>query len=161
MTIPPRATPLDRLTALGLTLPPPPEPIANYVPYALHGDLLYLSGQGPRQHDGRLRIGKVGRDVDVAAARADAELTGLNLLAVAQSVLGDLGRVKRVIKLFGMVNATPDFGDHPRVIDGCSSLFVEVFGEAGRHARSAVGLGSLPDGITVEIEAIFAVGDRV
>ncbi|MDK9696131.1 MAG: RidA family protein [Siculibacillus sp.] len=160
MTIHTQATPLDRLGALGLTLPPPPEPVADYVPYAIHGDLLYLSGQGPRQHDGILRVGTVGRDVDVAAARADAELTGLNLLAVAQAALGDLGRVKRVLKLFGMVNAVPDFAEHPKVIDGCSSLFVAVFGEAGRHARSAVGLGSLPDGITVEIEAIFAIGDR-
>lgn len=160
MTIHPQATPLDRLAALGLTLPPPPEPVANYIPFAIHGDLLYLSGQGPRQHDGALRIGKVGRDVDVVGARADAELTGLNLLAVAQAALGDLGRVKRVVKLLGMVNAVPEFGDHPKVIDGCSSLFVAVFGEAGRHARSAVGLGSLPDGITVEIEAIFAIDDR-
>ncbi len=160
MTIHPQASPLDRLAALGLTLPPPPEPVADYIPYAIHGDLLYLSGQGPRQHDGKLRIGKVGRDVDVAGARADAELTGLNLLAVAQAALGDLGRVKRVVKLFGMVNAVPEFGDHPKVIDGCSSLLVAVFGEAGRHARSAVGHGSLPDGITVEIEAIFAIEDR-
>mgnify|MGYP001765335083 CR=1 FL=1 len=160
MTIHPQATPLDRLAALGLTLPPPPEPVANYVPYAIHGDLLYLSGQGPRRHDGILQVGRVGRDVDMAGARADAELTGLNLLAVAQAALGDLGRVKRVVKLFGMVNAVPEFGDHPKVIDGCSSLFVAVFGEAGRHARSAVGMGSLPDGITVEIEAIFAIDDR-
>lgn len=160
MTIDTRATPLDRLAALGLTLPPPPAPVANYIPFVVHGDLLYLSGQGPRQHDGSLRVGKVGRDVGVTQARADAELTGLNLLAVAQSALGDLSRVKRVVKLFGMVNAVPDFGDHPKVIDGCSSLFVEVFGDAGRHARSAVGLGSLPDGITVEIEAVFAIDPR-
>ena len=160
MTIHLQASPLDRLAALGLTLPPPPAPVADYVPYAIHGDLLYLSGQGPRQHDGELRIGKVGRDVDVVRARADAELTGLNLLAVAQAALGDLGRVKRVVKLFGMVNAVPEFGDHPKVIDGCSSLLIAVFGEAGRHARSAVGHGSLPDGITVEIEAIFAIDDH-
>lgn len=157
MTVLALATPEARLAALGLTLPPPPAPVANYIPHRFHGGLLYLSGQGPRDHGGRLSIGRVGVDVSVEKARADAELTGLNLLAVAKAALGELGRVTGVIKLFGMVNALPEFDRHPMVIDGCSNLLVAVFGDAGRHARSAVGMGSLPDGITVEIEAIFAV----
>ena len=159
MTVIPPATPEARLAALGLTLPPPPAPVANYVTHRFHGGFLYLSGQGPRDHSGRLSTGKVGGTISVEKARADAELTGLNLLAVAKAVLGDLGRVTGVVKLFGMVNAAPEFDRHPAVIDGCSNLFISVFGEAGRHARSAVGMGSLPDGITVEIEAIFAVDE--
>jgi enamine deaminase RidA (YjgF/YER057c/UK114 family) len=157
MTATPESTPEARLSALGLTLPPTPRPVANYVPFRLHGDLLFLSGQGPRDHTGALRHGKVGIDVSVADARDHARLTGLNLLSAASAALGGLGRVRGVVKLLGMVNAGPDFRDHPKVIDGCSDLFVAVFGEAGRHARSAVGMGSLPENITVEIEAILAV----
>ncbi len=159
MTIHSPATPEARLAALGLTLPPPPAPVANFLTHVRHGGLLFLSGQGPLDRHGRLSTGKVGAEVSVETARADAELTGLNLLAVAKAALGDLGRVRGVVKLLGMVNATADFERHPEVIDGCSNLFVAVFGEAGRHARSAVGLGSLPNQITVEIEAIFAVDD--
>jgi enamine deaminase RidA (YjgF/YER057c/UK114 family) len=150
-------TPEQRLAALGLTLPPPPRPMANYVTYVQEGTLLFLSGQGPRDHAGFLKIGKLGGDITLEEARSHAELTGLNLIAVLKDVLGELTRVRRVVKLLGMVNAVPEFGDHPKVIDGCSNLFVAVFGEAGRHARSAVGVGSLPNGISVEIEAIFAV----
>lgn len=150
-------TPSARLEALGLVLPPPPAPIANYVPYVIEGDLLYLSGQGPREADGSLRTGKVGRDVGIDRAYDDARLTGLNLLAVIQSALGDLDRVRRIVKLLGMVNAVPDFAYHPKVINGCSDLLIDVFGDKGRHARSAVGFGSLPDNITVEIEAIVAI----
>lgn len=150
-------TPSARLKALGLVLPPPPAPIANYVPYVIEGDLLYLSGQGPREADGSLRTGKVGRDVGIDRAYDDARLTGLNLLAVIQSALGDLDRVRRIVKLLGMVNAVPDFAYHPKVINGCSDLLIDVFGDKGRHARSAVGFGSLPDNITVEIEAIVAI----
>jgi enamine deaminase RidA (YjgF/YER057c/UK114 family) len=157
MSIATLSTPEQRLAALGLTLPPPPRPVADYVTHVQEGTLLFLSGQGPRDHSGALMIGKVGGDTTLDEARAHAELTGLNLLAVLKAVLGDLSRVRRVVKLLGMVNAVPDFGDHPKVIDGCSNLFVAVFGEAGRHARSAVGMGSLPNGISVEIEAIFAV----
>lgn len=153
----PIASPSERLSALGITLPPSPPPIANFVAHVREGNLLYLSGQGPREADGRMRTGKVGADVNVEQAYADARLTGINLLAVLQDALGDLSRVKRVVKLLGMVNATPDFGDHPKVINGCSDLLVEVFGEAGQHARSAVGFGSLPGNITVEIEAIVAL----
>ncbi|MGP2490024.1 RidA family protein [Mesorhizobium sp. PUT5] len=150
-------TPSARLEALGLVLPPPPVPVANYVPYVIDKGLLYLSGQGPRETDGTLRTGKVGGDVGIERAYDDARLTGLNLIAVIQSALGDLDRVGRVVKLLGMVNATPDFAHHPKVINGCSDLLVDVFGDRGRHARSAVGFGSLPDNITVEIEAIVAI----
>lgn len=150
-------SPYARLEALGLTLPPPPAPIATYVPFVIEGDLLFLSGQGPREADGTLRTGKVGGDVGIERAYDDARLTGLNLLAVMQAALGDLGRVKRIVKLLGMVNAVPEFGAHPKVINGCSDLLIDVFGEEGRHARSAVGFGSLPDNITVEIEAIVAI----
>ena len=149
--------PHSRLAALGLVLPPPPAPIASYVPFVIEGNLLFLSGQGPREADGRLRTGKVGADVGIEQAYDDARLTGLNLLSVMHAALGDLSRVKRVIKLLGMVNAVPDFGAHPKVINGCSDLLIAVFGEDGRHARSAVGFGSLPDNITVEIEAIVAI----
>jgi enamine deaminase RidA (YjgF/YER057c/UK114 family) len=150
-------TPYDRLRELGLVLMTPAVPIANYVPFVQAGSMLYLSGQGPREPDGRLHTGKLGAGLDIDTAYGHARLTGLNLLSVAHVALGDLSRVRRVVKLLGMVNATPEFGDHPKVINGCSDLLVSVFGEAGRHARSAVGMGSLPGGISVEIEAIFEV----
>jgi len=149
------------LAARGLVLPPPPAPIANFRTFRRAGNLLFLSGQGPLEANGKLHCGKVGRDVDVAQAYQHARLTGLNLLAVTKAALGgDLDRVDYVVKLLGMVNAVPDFADHPLVINGCSDLFIEVFGnERGEHARSAVGMGSLPGGITVEIEAILAIKD--
>jgi len=150
-------TPYDRLAQLGLTLPPPPKPVATYVPFVIEGNMLYLSGQGPLEADGRIHTGKVGADVTVEEAYAHARATGLNMLAILHDALGDLGRVRRVVKILGMVNAVPTFGDHPKVINGCSDLMVAVFGEAGRHARSAVGLGSLPNNTTVEIEAIVAI----
>ena len=149
-------TPEEKLASLGLTLPVAPTPVANYVPYRWAGNLLYLSGQGPKRADGSYRAGRLGRDMTIEEGYAEARLTGLNLLAVAKAALGELGRIEAVVKLLGMVNAEPDFADHPKVINGCSDLFVEVFGEAGRHARSAVGM-SLPNNITVEIEAIFEV----
>jgi enamine deaminase RidA (YjgF/YER057c/UK114 family) len=150
-------TPYDRLSKMGLSLMTPAVPMANYVPFVLVGSMLYLSGQGPREADGTLHKGKVGAGVTREEAYQHARLTGLNLLSVAHMALGDLGKVTRVVKLLGMVNAVPDFGEHPAVINGCSDLLVETFGEAGRHARSAVGMGSLPGGITVEIEAIFHI----
>lgn len=150
-------TPEDKLASLGLVLPPSPAPLANYVPYRMAGNLLYLSGQGPRRPDGSMSAGRLGRDMSVEQGYQEARITGLNLLAVAKSALGDLSRIEAVVKLLGMVNAEPDFGDHPKVINGCSDLFVEVLGEAGRHARSAVGMGSLPNRIPVEIEAIMLV----
>jgi enamine deaminase RidA (YjgF/YER057c/UK114 family) len=150
-------TPEQRLAALGLTLPAPPTPAANYVPFRFAGNLLFLSGQGPRQPDGAFLTGRLGRDASVEEGYRAARLTGLQLLATAKAALGELSRIEAVVKLLGMVNAEPDFGDHPKVINGCSDLFVEVLGEAGRHARSAVGMGSLPNRIMVEIEAILLV----
>jgi enamine deaminase RidA (YjgF/YER057c/UK114 family) len=150
-------SPYGHLATLGIVLPPAPPPIANFVTHVQEGSLLFLSGQGPREANGRLHTGKVGADVSVADAYAHARLTGINLLAVMHAALGDLSRVRRVVKLLGMVNAVPDFADHPAVINGCSDLFNAVFGDAGPHARSAVGFASLPGGISVEIEAIIAV----
>jgi enamine deaminase RidA (YjgF/YER057c/UK114 family) len=150
-------TPEQRLAALGIVLPDLSAPIANYVPYRWAGNLLYLSGVGPKRADGTYRPGRLGRDATVEEAYADARLTGLNLLAVAKSALGELDRIEAVVKLLGMVNAEPDFSDHPKVINGCSDLLVEILGDAGRHARSAVGMGSLPNRMTVEIEAILLI----
>jgi enamine deaminase RidA (YjgF/YER057c/UK114 family) len=150
-------TPEQRLEALGLTLPPVPTPVANYVPYRFNGNVLYLSGQGPKRPDGSYRAGRLGRDISVEEAYQEARLTGLGLLAVAKAALGSLDRIEAVLKLLGMVNAEPDFADHPKVINGCSDLLVDVLGEAGRHARSAVGMGSLPNRMAVEIEAILLV----
>jgi enamine deaminase RidA (YjgF/YER057c/UK114 family) len=146
------------LTKLGLVLPVMPSPIANYVRFKRAGDMVYLSGQGPRKPDGTSHTGKVGKDVTWEQAYEHAKLTGLGLLAAMKEAAGgDLDRVE-VIKVLGMVNATLDFPDHPKVINGCSDLFVAVLGDKGRHARSAVGMGSLPNGITVEIEAIIRIG---
>jgi enamine deaminase RidA (YjgF/YER057c/UK114 family) len=150
-------TPEQRLEALGLTLPPVPTPVANYVPYRFNGNVLYLSGQGPKRPDGSFRVGRLGRDISVEEAYQEARLTGLGLLAAAKAALGSLDRIEAVLKLLGMVNAEPDFADHPKVINGCSDLLVDVLGEAGRHARSAVGMGSLPNRMAVEIEAILLV----
>jgi enamine deaminase RidA (YjgF/YER057c/UK114 family) len=150
-------SPEERLASLGIVLPDLSAPIANYVPYRWAGNLLYLSGMGPKRADGTYRPGRLGRDATVEEAYGDARLTGLNLLAVAKSALGELGRIEAVVKLLGMVNAEPDFSDHPKVINGCSDLLVEILGEAGRHARSAVGMGSLPNRMTVEIEAILLI----
>lgn len=146
-----------RLRELGITLPDAPTPVANYVPSVQTGNLLYLSGQGPRTTSGDLKKGKVGADVSLEEAYKDARLVGIQLLAAAKSGLGgDLSRVRRVVKLLGLVNGAPGFEDHPKVINGCSDLLVEVFGDHGRHARSAIG-AHLPGNITVEIEAIFEV----
>lgn len=146
-----------RLAELGITLPAVPEPAGSYVHAVRTDNLLFLAGKGPYNQDGSVPTGKVGQDITAQAAYAHARSVGLTLLAVLQAELGDLDRVRRVIKVFGMVNATPEFGEHPQVINGCSDLFLEVFGEMGRHARSAVGMGSLPGGMTVEIEAIVEV----
>ncbi|MBM3554883.1 MAG: RidA family protein [Alphaproteobacteria bacterium] len=148
-----------RLKELGIVLPQGPKPVANYIPFRLHRGTLYLSGQGPRTPEGGFKTGKVGGDVTIEQAYEHARMVGLGLLAITRQALGSLDRVEAVVKLLGMVNGVPDFKDQPKVINGCSDLLVEVFGEAGRHARSAVGMGSLPNNITVEIEAIFAVKD--
>jgi len=149
-------TPEAKLASMGLALPDIPKPIATYVSFKRHGDTLYLSGQGPRRNDGTMFTGKVGRDVTVEQAYEHAKLVGLGLLAAAKAAAGDLGKVE-VLKVLGMVNGIPEFTDHPKVINGCSDLFVAVLGERGRHARSAVGMGSLPGNISVEIEAVMRI----
>lgn len=143
----------DRLQALGITLPPPTRPVGNYLGCVIDGDLAYVGGHGPIDGDSVI-TGKVGRDVSLQEARRAARLTGLSILATLHAELGNLDRVQRIIKVFGMVNAAPGFHQTPAVIDGCSDLLVEVFGDAGRHTRSAVGLAELPFGISVEIELI-------
>lgn len=148
----------QRLRERGIELPRTMAPVANYVPAVRSGNLIFLAGMGPVKPDGTLVTGKVGADVTVQEAQQHARLTGLQLLAALRGAVGSLDNVARAVKVFGMVNAVPEFTEHPRVINGCSDLFVEVFGEErGRHARSAVGMASLPFGITVEIEAIFEV----
>ena len=147
-----------RLKALGIDLGTVSAPVANYVNAVQTGNLLFLSGKGPRPVDGKRPKGKLGREYTVEQGYQQARDTGVELLSVMRHELGSLDRVKRVVKLLGMVNAMPEFTDHPRVINGCSDLFVEVFGDAGKHARSAVGMGSLPMGIPVEIECIVEVG---
>jgi enamine deaminase RidA (YjgF/YER057c/UK114 family) len=149
----------QRLTELGITLPVVSGgPLGNYVPAKRVGNLLYLSGNGPRRADGSMPRGKLGGGVSVDEGYRHARQVGLVLIAAMKEALGgDLDRVEGIVKVLGMVNAAPDFEDHPRVVNGCSDLFVEVFGEAGRHARSAVGMSSLPAGIPVEIEVIVAV----
>jgi enamine deaminase RidA (YjgF/YER057c/UK114 family) len=155
----PSTDPYERLAAWGIDLPPPPAPIANFVTHVRCGSTLYLSGQGPREADGSHHTGKVGTDVTVASAYAHARLTGVNLLAVIHVAAGDLRRVRRIVKLLGFVNASPDFTDHPQVVNGCSDLFMHVFGERGAHARSAIGVGSLPGNISVELECVVDLED--
>lgn len=145
----------DKLAEIEASLPPVPIPAGNYVHAVRTGNHLYLAGKGPISNV----QGKVGAEFTKEEGYQYAREVGMNLLAVLKSELGSLARVKRVVKVLGMVNATPEFGEHPFVINGCSDLFVEVFGDAGRHARSAVGMGSLPHGIPVEIEAIVEVAD--
>jgi len=142
-----------RLSELGITLPALPSPAGNYVHAVQTGNLLYLAGKGP----GAGATGKVGGGVSIEDAYKHARQVGVVLIAVMKDALGDLDRVQRIVKVLGMVNAVPEFGDQPKVINGCSDLFVEVFGDKGRHARSAVGMGSLPNQITVEIEVIVEV----
>jgi len=148
----------QRLKQLGLDLGTVSAPVANYVNAVRTGNLLFLAGKGPRPDaTGKRPSGKVGREYTAEQAYQHARTIGLDLLAVMRQELGSLDKVKRVVKVLGMVNAVPEFTDHPKVINGCSDLFVEVLGEAGKHARSAVGMGSLPMGIPVEIECIVEV----
>jgi enamine deaminase RidA (YjgF/YER057c/UK114 family) len=146
---------LDRLKALGLRLPPVPKPVGNFRNFVRAGSLVFISGQGPREADGSMHQGKVGKDVTRDLAYDHARLTGLNILSVLSAAVEDFDRVIQVVKVLGFVNATDDFAAHPDVINGCSDLFSAVFGEIGTHARSAIGVSSLPNNITVEIEAIF------
>ncbi|MGY8666005.1 RidA family protein [Bradyrhizobium sp. UFLA05-109] len=147
----------QRLAQLGLVLPPVPKPIANFLSYRRAGTLLYLSGQGPRNPDGKISVGRLGQDCSIERGYSDAKQIGLQLLATARQALGSLDGIEAVVKLLGMVNAEPTFTDHPKVINGCSDLLIEILGERGQHARSAVGMGSLPGGMTVEIEAILLI----
>lgn len=147
-----------RIKELGLSLPQPPKPGGNYIPGVRVGNLLYLSGHGPSRVDGvPAARGKVGRDLSVEEAYKVAREVGINLLGTTRSLLGSLDKVKRVVKVLGMVNSAEGFGDQPKVINGFSDLMVEVFGENGRHARSAVGMAELPSSIPVEIEMILEV----
>jgi enamine deaminase RidA (YjgF/YER057c/UK114 family) len=147
----------QRLAELGIELPEPFPPAGNYVGAVLTGSLLFLSGTGPARADGSFVRGKVGGDVDLDGGVEAARLTGLQLLAAMRRELGSLDRVRRVVKTFGMVNCAPGFNRTPQVIDGCSNLLVEVFGDAGRGARSAVGMAELPFDIAVEIELVVEV----
>ena len=150
------STPEQRLAALGLTLPAFPRRSPTTCPIAGRAICFIFPDRG-RSAGRQLRAGRLGKDASVEDGYRAARATGLQLLAVARSALGELERIEAVVKLLGMVNAEPDFGDHPKVINGCSDLLVEVLGEAGRHARSAVGMGSLPNGMMVEIEAILLI----
>ena len=148
----------QKLRDLGLDLGSVSAPVANYVNAVRTGSLLFLAGKGPRAgKDDKRPMGKVGREYTAEQGYQYAREVGMDLLAVMRAELGSLDKVKRVVKVLGMVNAMPDFQDHPKVINGCSDLFVEVLGERGKHARSAVGMGSLPMGIPVEIECIVEV----
>jgi enamine deaminase RidA (YjgF/YER057c/UK114 family) len=154
--IPSGPTPEVRLSSLNIQLPPAPKPAGIYKPIVVSGNLAYISGHGPLRSDGTLITGRVGADLDIEQGKAAARQVGLTILATVRAQLGTLDRVRRVIKLLGMVNSTPEFQQHPAVINGCSELFADVFGtEHGIGARSAVGMGSLPGNIAVEIEAIF------
>jgi enamine deaminase RidA (YjgF/YER057c/UK114 family) len=147
----------ERVRALGLELPPPPKAMATYATAVRYGDLLHVSGMGPLRADGTYVTGRLGADMDVAAGRAAAGLVALAMLANVRSHVGTLDAVERIVKVLGFVNATPEFTQHPQVINGFSDLMVEVFGDAGLAARSAVGAPSLPIGIAVEVEALFAL----
>ena len=153
------STPEARIKELKLELPPPPKPVAKYKPAVLSGNELYVSGHGPLKPDGTMVAGKVGVDISLEQAKDAARLVGLAILSSVRNTLGSLDKVKRLIKTLGMVNAAPEFTKQPMVIDGFSELMAEVFGEdAGVGARSAVGMGSLPGNIPVEIECIFEIG---
>ena len=145
-------TPEQKLKELGIELPPPVPPVGAYVNAVRVGNVMYLAGKGP----GSVK-GKVGKDMNTAEAKKHARTVGISLISVMKAELGSLDQVKRVVKVLGMVNAVPEFEEHPQVINGCSELFVEVFGDKGKHARSAVGMGSLPRGIPVEVECIIEV----
>ncbi len=149
--------PEAKLVALNITLPPPPQPVANYVNGVRAGNLIFLAGKGPKRADGTEITGKLGQDVTIEEGYEGARLTAINQLAVLKTMLGDLRKVKRIVKVLGMVNSDPSFIEQPKVINGFSDLMVEVFGERGKHARAAVGMASLPRGQAVEIELVVEV----
>lgn len=144
-----------KLAELGIELPSAPAPAANYVPFTIAGQLLTISGQIPLGPNGVEYVAKLGETADVETGKAAARLCALNILAQAKAALGDLDRIKQVIKIQGFVNATPDFTDHPEVVNGASDLLADVLGDAGRHARAAVGMSSLPRGVAVEVDAVI------
>ena len=146
-----------RLKEKGIVLTPPPSPVANYVDAVRVGNLIYLSGKGPQKPDGTFITGKLGKDFTIEQGYEAARLVAINHLSVLKKELGSLNKVKRVVKVLGMVNSTEDFKDQPKVINGYSDLMVEIFGDKGKHARSAVGMGALPFGIPVEVEVILEV----
>ncbi len=146
-----------QIEKLGIELIPATKPIANYVKAVRTGNLLYLSGHGPSKADGTTMTGKVGKDLSIEQGYAAARQTAISILSTMKSELGSLNKVKRVVKVLGMVNCSPDFTDQPKVINGCSDLLVAVFGEYGKHARSAVGMNALPGNMTVEIEIIVEI----
>ncbi len=146
-----------KLDSLGIVLPEIPAPIANYVNVVQSGNLLFLAGKGPQMADGNYIKGKLGKDVTIEQGYEAAKLTAIIQLAVLKDHLGDLNKVKRIVKVLGMVNCTDDFGDQPEVINGFSDLMVAVFGDKGKHARAAVGMGSLPRNICVEIELVVEI----
>ena len=149
----------EKLEALGLQLPPPPGPVAAYVSTVRTGDLVFVSGHGPMR-DGRFTgIGKLGRDLDIEAGYQAARLVMLNCLASVKAEIGDLDKITRIVKVLGMVNSAPGFEEQPAVINGASDLLIEILGDRGRHARSAVGMAELPFGISVEIEMVVEVAD--
>lgn len=153
-------TPEQRLQAAGLSLPAAAyAPSGNYRPFRRAGQLLFVSGHGPKQADGSYVAGKLGSADDVQAGYDAAQLATLNLLAAVKLAVGDLAKVDAVLKVLGLVNAAPDFKQHPKVINGCSDTLVAAFGDAGQHARSAVGMASLPHGMMVEVEAVFLIRD--
>ncbi len=147
----------QKLAELGITLPTPVAPLANYVPTVRTGNLLFVSGQVSIDGAGKISTGKLGAGLDIDTGRAAARLCAINLLAQTKAAIGDLEKIVRVVKLVGFVNSAPDFVDQPKVMNGCSDLFVEVLGDKGRHARSAVGIAALPFDAAVEVEAIFEV----
>jgi enamine deaminase RidA (YjgF/YER057c/UK114 family) len=151
--------PEGRLQELNITLPAPPQPVANYVNGVRAGNLIFLAGKGPRRADGTEITGKLGQDVTIEQGYEGARLTAINQLAVLKDMLGNLRKVKRIVKVLGMVNCDPSFVEQPKVINGFSDLMVDVFGDRGKHARAAVGMASLPRGQAVEIELIVEVYD--
>ena len=149
--------PEGKLKSMGIVLPEAPPPVANYVNAVTSGNLLFMAGKGPNLPEGGYVTGKVGGDLTIEEGYAAARLAGISQLAAMKAELGDLRRVRRIVKVLGMVNSTSDFSEHPKVINGFSDLMVEVFGERGKHARSAVGMGSVPDNIAVEVEMIVEI----
>lgn len=147
----------SKLKQLGITLPQPPKPVANYVSAVRTGNLIFLAGAGPRKEDGTYITGRLGQDMQIDQGYQAARLIGINQLAVLKTELGNLNKVKRIVKVLGMVNSAPTFTDQPKVVNGFSDLMVEIFGERGKHARSAVGMAALPMNIAAEVEMVVEV----